>query len=67
MRLVKSPEVCLTDFSSLQNVHKRARTFQTIESGAFLIDMSKIWSVLADRGRAVVQKCSRALRENFHE
>ncbi|KAI6176566.1 Dynein heavy chain, cytoplasmic [Aphelenchoides bicaudatus] len=53
--------------ASRQSIMKLTKAPNTIESGIFVIDMAKVWEVLQERGHTIVQKCSRQIRECFHD
>ncbi|KAI6200995.1 hypothetical protein M3Y96_00793900 [Aphelenchoides besseyi] len=38
-----------------------------IECGIFYVEMIRVWDVLQERARNVIQKCSRQIRECFHD
>ncbi|CAD5214708.1 unnamed protein product [Bursaphelenchus okinawaensis] len=53
--------------TSRENLIKLSKGPKVIEVNCFSIEMAKVWSVLEDRAHTVIMKCSRQVRESFHD
>ncbi|KAI6187726.1 Dynein heavy chain, cytoplasmic [Aphelenchoides besseyi] len=53
--------------TSRENLMKLTKCPNIIECGIFYVEMIRVWDVLQERARNVIQKCSRQIRECFHD
>ncbi|CAD5220685.1 unnamed protein product [Bursaphelenchus xylophilus] len=53
--------------TSRESLIKLSKGPKVIKANCFSIEMSKVWGVLEDRAHTVILKCSRQIRESFHE